>query len=181
MCDDVNGHLPFEHGSLHISIAGSKERVHNTWQEDKESNQKVAQFASLQMLVKASADENRESYDPHWAVPEQRACHCRSAACKRFGSPARTTHDFAYAMRTQSHKILKISAHLLDASSGSHRSRLIPQHMLGDAAGLGVARAARTGETTRLRIEFTRSTLQLLRFSTSFDITTWPICCLCQI
>ncbi len=52
------------------------------------------------------------------------------------------------------HRMLKISAHRLDGSSGSQRFTSIPQQMQGGAAGgVGVEVGRRgAGETLRLRI-----------------------------
>jgi hypothetical protein len=62
---------PFEHGAPFVRVARAHERVHYARQRHEKSNQKIAELAALQMLIKSTADENRKSNDPHGAVPGQ--------------------------------------------------------------------------------------------------------------
>ena len=70
--------LPFEDGTMLVGFPRSDQGVSNTWQEDEERNQKIAELAALQMLIEAPADENGEPYNPHGAVPKETRRHFQS-------------------------------------------------------------------------------------------------------
>jgi hypothetical protein len=124
--------------TLLVGISRSKQRVHNTGQEHKESNQEIPKLAPLQVFIKPSADENGECYNPHRTIPNQTAGHCQRNDWKRFESSASQTHVLRERSGNNSHRMLNISDQRFEGSAGNQRSKSMPQHMLGDAAGVGV-------------------------------------------
>jgi hypothetical protein len=57
----VSKHKPFEHWEIFVRISRTKNGIQNTGQENKESNQEIAEFTPLQILVEPSANEDRKS------------------------------------------------------------------------------------------------------------------------
>jgi hypothetical protein len=104
----------------------------------------------LQIFIKSSTDENREGYNPHRAIPRQRH------VMEDFAAAIIQSLDRAvgHGARKNSHMMLKISAHLLDGSSGSQREKSIPQQVQGNAVGTAMVEFGRAeaGEMVRLRI-----------------------------
>jgi hypothetical protein len=106
------------------------------------------------MLIKSSADENGECYNPHRTIPDQTAGHCQSNVWKRFESSATQTHVLRERSGDNSHRILNISDQRFEGSTGNQRSKSMPQHMLGDVGGVGVGfgQAARFNTAERFGI-----------------------------
>ena len=71
--------LPFEDGTMLVGFPRPDQGVSNTWQEDEERYQKIAELAALQMLIESPADENGEAYNPHGTVPKETRRHFQSS------------------------------------------------------------------------------------------------------
>ena len=51
-------HEPFEKRETFVCVSGTKNGIRNAGQENKKSNQKVAELSTMQILIKATSNED---------------------------------------------------------------------------------------------------------------------------